>query len=223
MTRSDHHREAYFRKQRRPQQYTNIEVVIAAWVRGWSQHQIALAAGVTHQRIQQRIEKFENKYGKIERRGTSKHNISVSSRSWRCAHCDKLTWSPLGRFTKAGLEMFCCIRCLVDHKRVITDTMIERAIDMRWAGKSWITVAAEIGYCQQTIQSRIWKHLYQIGMLTLDVVESIWKPHGQRHFAWNWLERHTGIICTETGARLDHPIYRPGSPWGSRIVRDGQD
>lgn len=198
---------------------THITVLVAAFKRGWTLEQIGFAAGVSRQAVEQRLARFERKHGPIERLRQANRMNNVPTQPWKCAGCGKLQWSPLSRISTAGDQMVCSFRCLMEATRDISDEMIERAIDQRWAGRTWTSIAAELGYCIQAVQTRIWKHLYLIGMLNRETVESIWQDSGH-HYAWNWLERNTGLICTETGVRIERSVYRDASAWGVKAVRE---
>jgi hypothetical protein len=202
----------------------DIAVIVAAWARGWTLDQIGFAAGVSRERVRQRLEVYENKHGPVMRfRRPS--NINSPSRAWQCPGCGQTFWADLQSLQRAerrGEQHTCSIKCYVTLYRRVSKEMIERAIDMRWAGRPWGAIVAELGFTQQAIQTRIWGYLYEIGMLNTETVESIWDPQrGGHHHAWNWLERGTGLICTENGARLSAPMYGcKKSPWGVRIVRN---
>jgi hypothetical protein len=68
---------------------------------------------------------------------------------------------------------------VLDRRKKITAPIggkrrgVERAIDMRWSGKPWDSIVSELGHPTISIQARIWKHLYLIGMLDRQTVESI--------------------------------------------------
>jgi hypothetical protein len=65
----------------------STEVIIAAYRRGWFPYQIAFAAGVSRQRIDQRIKRYESKFGSVEvRRRRPKPRLKAF---WRCAVCGK--------------------------------------------------------------------------------------------------------------------------------------
>jgi hypothetical protein len=199
----------------------SINVIIAAWRRGWHLGQIAFASGVSYQRINQRIKAYEKCHGSVARieRPSAPRTTTFP---WRCAYCDALTWSPRMRI-KSGEQHFCSTRCYSMHKRVLSDDDVESAIYLRWEGNTWTHIAKLMGYPQQTIQSRIWKYLYLTGQLNRGVVESIWvKNHLEQRItpAWNWLELNTGIYCTEHGAEQGH--RRGGqSAWGSKLASSG--
>jgi hypothetical protein len=207
------------RQRSRPQRTVDIKVLVAAWARGWSLEQIAFAASVSHQRVSQRIIRYEDQHGPIERDRRLGWSWGVKV-CWRCRHCATGYWSITSDLRRDDGDMFCSMRCQVEHTRTITDEIIERAIDLRWAGKSWTSIAIELDHPQQSIQARIWKYLYLIGMLDRQTAESIWrtKIDGKRA-AWNWLERGTGLICTEDGARLADKTYRHGHAWGQSLKR----
>jgi hypothetical protein len=101
----------------------------------------------------------------------------------------------------------------------MTDQQVEDAIFMRREGSTWAHIAKITGRPQQTIQQRIWKYLYVTGQLNRGVIHSIWiEGHSEQHApaSWGWLERKTGIYCTENGTEHGFRIDG-GSTWGKRL------
>ena len=199
-------------------------VFAAASARGLTFDQIGFAAGVSRQRAQQRVERYEAKYGRVER-GRQLLNVNTSKQPWRCKVCGKLQWRNHKRFGYATCSPACYAARVADFSASFTkisEDMVEHAIDLRRQGRSWSSVARELGHPIQTIQTRIWKYLYCRGTLTLDVVETIWLRRDNSGASWDWIERNTGLICTKTGARLDKPTYSGRrNAWGSVIASTG--
>jgi hypothetical protein len=199
-------------------------VFAAASARGWTFDQIGFAASVSRQRAQQRVARYEAKYGWVER-GRRLLNVNTSKQPWRCEVCGKLQWRNHTRFGYATCSPTCYAARVADFSASytkISEDMVEHAIDLRRQGRSWSSVAQELGHPMQTIQTRIWKYLYRRGTLTLDVVETIWLRRDNSGASWDWIERNTGLICTKTGARLDKPAAYSGrhNAWGSVIARE---
>jgi hypothetical protein len=195
-----------------------LPVIIAAWRRGWTQDQIAFAAGVSHQAISLRIVRYEKQNGPVSRIKRSYPNTAVKI-PWNCANCGVLEWSPHIRLAQWE-QHFCSCHCMAEYTRVVTDQTVEKAIRLREEDNGWKDIANILGFPVQTIQMRIWKHLYLTGRLNRGVVESIWVKTGtnNRPPAWNWLEANTGIYCHEDGPLIARRNYRPGaSAWGQRL------
>jgi len=189
-------------------------IMMAAFARGWSLEQIAFAAGCTRQNIQQRIARFEQQHGPIDRDGiTTKRTNRGNLRSHKCPVCGTTWWGAPRINGGRSVEHFCSMKCQIQSRRTVSDEDIERAIDLRWAGKPWNSISRKLGHSQQALQNHIWKHLYKIGMLNTETVESIWMRGGK--YGWRWLERNTGLVCTESGAVL-HKNRRGGNAWGVR-------
>lgn len=194
-----------------------LDVLIAAYRRGWTMTQIAFAAGVTHQAISLRIGLYQRRHGIIERieRPPPSRGVKIL---WHCANCGAPEWSLRIRLESGELH-FCSKRCQANFARQISDEQVEEAILLRWEGNTWTHVAKLIGYPMQSIQMRIWKYLYATGQLTRSTVTSIWiGKHQSPSPSWKWLELATGIYCTESGAELG---FRASgrSPWGRQIVQ----
>jgi hypothetical protein len=199
---------------------TPINVIISAWRRGWSHNQIAFACGLSNQRINQLITRYEARHGPVPRaeRPTSSQAVKFP---WRCAHCNALEWSARVRL-KHWERHFCSWSCSSAFQRGITDQQVEGAIFLRWQGSSWSHIAKVVGCPHQSIQTRIWKYLYVTGQLNRSVVESIWvgeRPDHQCRVGWGWLERNTGLYCTEHGA-VHGFCNRGKSPWGTQIASE---
>jgi hypothetical protein len=199
-----------------------IEVLIAAWRRGWNSEQIRFAAGVSHQTVVARIRAYEKRYGTVPH---IERPIAWAVKfPWRCAYCDKLEWSSRVRLKMGDLH-FCNMRCNAAFRRLISDAQVEQAINLRRVGNSWSNISAIIGHPIQCIQSRIWKYLYVTNRLNRSVVEAIWVAGhvGQgRPASWRWLELNTGLYCTENGTELGERYRsrrgKSGHAWGNTIL-----
>lgn len=206
-----HRKEGRERQRNRLQRFTCIEVIVAAARRGWSSELIGLAAGVSHQAVRQRLDRYEAQHGKItsERRKTKRcaHN---PKHAILCATCGKPIWS--GRTRQEFV--YCSGVCQEEAVRQITDDMIETTILLRWSDESWKLVSQQIGFPMQSIQIRIWKYLFDNNMLDSKTVESIWCRGGWHREGYKWLERNTGLIPTENGT-LQTTKRNGYSPWCS--------
>lgn len=202
------------RRATRPlKQSATLSVIIAALARGWTLDQVAFASGSSRQNIYDRIRGYESKHGTTVSRDRNQRPTRTAKRLWHCSYCGKSEWALVGK--KPFNDAFCSQICSAKFARRVPDDIVEKAIDMRWAGHSWTSISLVVGHNIQTIQARIWKHLYQINSLDMETVTSIWQ-RGR----WRWIERCTGLIAAETGARLTDPSYgRKGEAWGRRIVR----
>ena len=172
------------RKRLHLQQSANDAVIVAARARGWTLKQIACAAGVSWQRIEQRIARHERRFGPIEpiARGERRRRSIAAKHLWKCAACGKSGWAMQKQLHDG--RHFCSSRCRNAFQRRIDDEMIERAIRLRVAGgRSWASIAMELGYPVQSLQARIWKFLYQAGRLDWQTVQSIW---GQGDYPSSW-------------------------------------
>ena len=197
-----------------------LSCIVAARARGWSITQIAFAAGVTRQAIQHRLWKYERRQGSIsvvrERSSAKRRSGRQTSpkAAWRCLHCRKPQWR-----STTNTNLFCSVRCRGLFERGISDSDIDRIITLRRTDHlTWTAITRKLG-CKhyQWLQTRIWIALYERDALTRSTVDAIWTTPSLangRPWAWNWLERATGIACTEKGARrmpasFRHPSRRP--------------
>jgi hypothetical protein len=176
----------------------SLKTLITAYRRGWNQTQIAFAAGVSHQAVQQRILKYERKFGPVER---GQEKIRPHKKIfWSCDYCGK------SMLTKIKLE-FCSKKCAAARRREISDEKIKRSIALRGEGKSWRSVSRITGFPVQSIQKRIWIYLHLSGQLNDETASIIWNRPGRgyplgRPPSWRWLEKSTGIYSTKFGTRM---------------------
>jgi len=109
---------------------------------------------------------------------------------------------------------------MTEFNRVLTDRQIAQAIELRWNGKPWFSVARVCKVTVQSTQQNIWKYLYRIGMLDLETVHSIWnRPTTYRSPGWSWLEKNTGLYATNFGAQLGqrYKSHHSKQPFGSYL------
>lgn len=187
----------------------------AAKRRGWSLDRIALAAGVTDSRVGQRINRYEAKHGKIPYARQPGH--CGPRYPWKCSYCGKVHWTSESRATSSPYTTrYCNQICAQLGRSKITKAILEEAITMRWQGRPWFSVARKFQFTLQGIQSALWKYLYVSDSLNMEIVRSIWADG-----RWTWLERTTGLVCTEFGARVDKPRYAGDrrNAWGEVVVR----
>jgi hypothetical protein len=195
----------------------DIEVVLAALRRGWTTAEVALAAGVSHQSVTDRIARYEKRFEPVERVNGQFTQCNTGQRQpWRCAYCNKLQWSAPSR-----VQQFCSLNCstLAPHEQSFTGQTIERAIGMRRDSETWAAVARALRTSQQRIQRCIWKYLALRDELTLANVKVIWQQTSDTRPSWKWLERNTGIICTENGPKFDQPSHTGCTAFGHVLRR----
>jgi hypothetical protein len=201
----------------------DLKVLVAAFRRRWTISQIAFAAGMTRQRVEQRLRNYERQFGKIEQRqnGPKLSRDNHLRTFWQCAVCGKFdlskSWNIRRRLRQRAL--FCSFTCLAEFEKQLPIEAIERAIDLRWQGKSWQSVARilKVKFYQQ-IQVRIFKHLMDVGLLDFKTVTSIWGHPGDpgHKVSWAWIERNLGVYVTETGWRAG-PRNSNFSAWGEKL------
>jgi hypothetical protein len=197
------------------QRYTCIEVMVAAFRRGWTAEQIAAAAGISHQAVKQRLDKYQSQYGEVVpgRKKKIRSGPYKPRRAVKCAACGKPMWT--GR--KRAEFVYCSGACHEAGVREITNGMVETAILLRWSDETWTLISQQLGYPMQSIQTGIWKYLFNEGKLNSEMVDSIWCRGGWRE-GYKWLEHNTGLVPTKSGAtRGPRPRFR--SEWRSWIER----
>jgi hypothetical protein len=109
---------------------------------------------------------------------------------------------------------------MTEFNRILTDSQIVQAIELRWAGKPWFSVKRACKASVQSVQQNIWKYLYRIEMLDLETVHSIWnRPTTYRSPGWSWLEKNTGIYVTKYGAQLGprYESHHSTKPFGDYL------
>jgi len=194
---------------------TSIDVIIAARRRGWTLEQIGNAAGVTRERIRQRVAEYEKKHGVVLPRYQrfSRHRTLTA---WKCTQCGK---SGFSRPALARGKRYCSADCLAAARVLITDEMVESAIDLRRVHReTWTLIGKQLGHPIQAIQVRIWKYLHSYGALNRATVDAIWCIPEAEHTnapAYGWLEKNTGLAPTEGGTVIV-PRYAGASrtkPW----------
>jgi transcriptional regulator with XRE-family HTH domain len=184
-------------------------VIVAAFRRGWTLEQIAVAAGISRQAVDQRLQKYEAQHGPISKvaRCHTRNNARIAK---RCLQCGRVMWLSVN-----DQQRFCSCSCVGLFARALSDQEIETIIERRRNGHSWAEISRLFKGPTQRIQTRIWIWLFERGRLNRQTVESIWHDPAH-HWAYEWLERNTGLACAEHGANRITPTY-PGrkSAWGA--------
>jgi hypothetical protein len=188
-----------------PEQRERISVMRAARRRGWTLEKIGIAAGVSHQRVEQLLGK-EGKEDAPAPEKLKRRTKTVVRATVPCLICRKpLSLSP--REMRIGAK-FCSTKCYGLYERKVSSAKVVEAIDLRECGAYWKEVARFAGCTQQAIQIRIWKYLHAQGMLTERTVKHIWSPRPTErrvHWSTRWIEKSTGISIN--GPIKQYPNY----------------
>lgn len=174
-----------------------MKVVAAARRRGFAVGKIAHGLGVSPQAVQQQLCKIERWYGKIDARIERKRVTMIHRMSWKCPRCGTVSW---GTPCVSNEKIFCSDKCWRESVKVIYDEHVRAAIDMRRAGQTWKGIGKVLGVAHQTVQRRIWVYLAGQGVLTMNMVDQLWKPSPglfRKYGRWKWLENRTGLSPQE--------------------------
>lgn len=191
---------------------TRLKAIITAYRRGWTQEQIAHAAGVTYQAIQQMIWKYESRFGVIEDRRERPFRFRSYKEFWKCPQCGR-------SFVSRWHGKFCSRVCASLANKEITDEMVEEAIRMRHDGETWLAIAQQLDCSYyQSIQLQIWKYLYTRGELNGETIKAIWRRHRgvKGGCSWSWIENTLGLYLQPDGTILEgQPRNRDRSSYGA--------
>jgi ferredoxin len=145
-----------------------------------------LAAGVSHQAVHCLISRYESRFGAINAPGATRFQTPAAwapTRPRVCKNCGRVAgWQS--EKTRDGWD-FCSTKCRMEAITLILRETIVKAIDMRHAGESWKGIGMALGFTVPGIQRAIWRHLHEDGLLTWDMVESLWQPRPQE-FRRSW-------------------------------------
>ncbi len=176
-------------------------VIEAAWRRGLSASQVALAAGISTQAVSDRWRRYGLDHSGRKHRGKSKKRTQMV-----CAHCGVRLWLEEGKVRPnnplcdpsrvKNIKSYCSQVCNGLAKHKLSKDQILYAITLRINNSAWKDVKEEIGEHTQTIQRDIWLFLFDSGFLTHDILYQIWKPSNSLHrrsFPWQWLVNSHGV------------------------------
>ena len=167
-------------------------VIEAAWSRGLSASQVALAAWISTQAVSDRWRRYGLVHSGRKHRGKSKKRTQMV-----CAHCGVRLWLEswkvrpnisLCDLSRVKYIKSCCSQvCNGLAKHELSKDQILYAITLRLNNSAWKDVKEDIGEHTQTIQRDIWYFLFNSGFLTHDILDQIWKPSNSLHrrsFPW---------------------------------------
>lgn len=177
-------KKARWRRPHNGRSAVSLNVILAAKRRGWTNEQIALACGISHQAISDRLVRRNIKL----RVKTHRHHDGRIF--WKCRVCGKGHWSNPNE-----VQQFCSHKCNGEFVRVLSDEAISKAIELRYNGNSWQAISRIFNRPFQTIQRAIWLLLHKRGKLTINIVHGIWRPVNadwRSHASWHWLENRSG-------------------------------
>ncbi|WP_448953061.1 hypothetical protein [Labrys neptuniae] len=174
-------------------------MILAAVKRGVALSEIARGTGVSDQRIGQIVRKNESKNGRICRQekgsslvgSTGDRRISHIKHFKVCNTC-KNTFEVKTIFNN---KFYCSQKCHGLSRRIISDSDISLAIDMRIQGSTWTHVARIFKRDSQVVQKRIWMYLVERNNLKKIIVRKIWLPSNGlkvKSGKWDWLVKSTG-------------------------------
>jgi hypothetical protein len=201
------HQTSILRQQfRHTNQKLNVSdaVICAAFKRGITQAQLAVVCGVSHQRIHQILTRND-----LNTQGRNRHSSHNGRRLLMCKFCGQTAWVEP---STAKEQQYCSRRCLEldisreQTRRQIPDEVAFRAIELRQSGYIWKQIEAELGWCYQSLITRIWYLLHERGQLTKSVVVPILRNPsslGPQYPRWGWIEKLTGLKL-DGSARADN-------------------
>ena len=168
-------------------------VIVAAIKRGWSAKMIAIAGGVSHQAVFQRVEKIES----VEGIAYKRHNMRANDRrkkfiesGYICEYC-AMPFRVRGIHKRyRDTRSFCSQICFNLSVKRIFAAEVESAIAMRLDGVTWTGIAKILGITAQGIQRAIFYYLRNKGELTAERLHPIWFSNDGRCGpppSWKWL------------------------------------
>lgn len=176
-------------------------VVAAARRRGISIGLIGPAWGISKQRVDQILTRYEKYHGRVSDgvpRNSARSRFARKVR--RCSVCDEVFFETF----KKRSSVFCSQKCSGVAQRILTDEEIKWAIDQRSLhNQTWTGLAKILRSDMQVVQKRIWHYLAEHDRLTKNIVDKIWMPAPSlmiKHGRWNWLINSTGLSPKEDAA-----------------------
>lgn len=170
-------------------------LIAAARRRGISIGRIGPVFGISKQRVDQLLTKYEKYHGQVSVGMPRNHARPIAARKVRrCTVCDK---QFLETFKKRS-SVYCSQKCAGVAQRILTEDEITWAIDQRSLyNQTWTGLAKILRADMQVVQKRIWLYLFEQDRLTKNVVDKIWMPAPSlmvKRGRWNWLINSTGLI-----------------------------
>lgn len=151
-------------------------ILIEARRRGIKTTTLAAIFNVSHQRIQQLI----------GRTGGTRSGHR-GQRPLTCPCCDTVRWVPSRHSKKRG---YCSPKCFGLGERLLSSDDCAKAAELREQGYAWKRIAHIFGRDVQTVQTAIWRWLYEDGRLNDRELSRYWySTTGNVPASWAWIEK----------------------------------